>query len=61
MTIKRPKNLGWRCTHCDKGRYLGKGSADKAVAHIREKHPARYESGDWAILPIRYFYQLEAK
>lgn len=52
MKPKR-KNLGWRCTHCDKGRYMGEGSADRVVEHIKTKHPTRYRTGDWQMIPVR--------
>jgi len=59
--MKRKPNLGWRCTHCDEGRYYGKGSSDMVVQHIKEKHPKRYAEENWMMVPIRNYEKEKSK
>lgn len=46
------KNKGWYCRHC-RMQWLGVGSLDKAMLHIKEKHKQRWISGNWALTAIK--------
>jgi hypothetical protein len=53
------KNIGWCCTHCPfelfgkSGRNVnGLSVAERVMKHIKEKHPLRWQTGNWAITPI---------
>ena len=59
MSQKR-KCIGWRCTHCNEGRFFGDSvtTAGLAAQHVREKHLTLYHTGRWVVVPI---YSRDAK